>query len=262
VDTGLLAAGAASAFAGGIFLYVGGRISQRGVSSGYRLASRQFSIWWIGFGIATLSVAVERILAGFGALTASLAITTLYADLLFLCVAMWGLLGYLVFMYRGKHALVPLSIFYAGFYLALLFEITAALPSGFTVDSGTVNVTFSSAIDSPVVAVLILLLFIPEVVASVFYLSLAWYARASTARNRVLLVGGGILFFLFATSFLPSVGVLSGVLHTVVSGLLASMGAVLVYMAYFPPALLRARLGLLSISEEIHPPELQRAPSG
>jgi hypothetical protein len=250
MDSGLLAAGLAGGTTSIVFLYVGLRILQREVPLRSRRANLQFGVWWMAFGSAIASTAIDRLLASAGALSADTAITTLYLDTLLVCVGLWALVAFLAYAYRGWNATLPLVVLYAGLYLVVLYFIILASPDGYSTADSTVTITYSSGFDAPYLAIPLLLLFIPEILGSALYLSLAARVRDTTARFRILLVGGGILVYLFATSFLPAIGSVSGTVHTVTGSLLGAAGAAMVFVAYFPPGVVRTRLGLSALGEE------------
>jgi hypothetical protein len=249
-DAGLLIAGLAAGAAGAVFVGVGFRLAQRPTTARAERAAKQFALFWIALGSALVATGLERILAGLDSLPLPLPATVLYLEVLLICVALWGLVAFLVYAFTGRDSSLSLGVFYAGYYVFLLYGITAARPDGYSISEGSVNVTYANQFSVPFGLVLVVLLFLPELAATVAYLSLATRVRDVTIRYRIGLVGLGLLLLLVVGSLLPQVGVLSGVVHTVVVSLIDAVSASIVFLAYFPPLSVRRRLALRRFDEE------------
>jgi hypothetical protein len=249
-DGGLIVSGLVSGVAGVAFVTVGSLLAVRPTTERAERAAREFASFWVLLGAALFATSIERILAGVGALTPAISTTSLYLVILLLCAALWGLVAFLVYVYTGRDASFPLGLFYAGYYVFLLYGVTAAMPVGFTTAAGTVTPTYAGQFSVPFTIVLVVLLFVPELAATVAYLSLLPRARDPTVRYRISMASASLLLLFVVGSFLPAVGAFTGVTHTVVVGVIDALAGAVVLLAYFPPHSIRERLGLRRFDEE------------
>ena len=119
-----------STLSAGIYYYVGHVLSRRRSSTpDSRLAWRLFVTWWYALALATLLGAVLSVLAAFGIATLPLFTTITLLNLLATCVALYGLMFYLLYLFTGnRNLLVPLSVFYIVYYGLLVYYVQASNP--------------------------------------------------------------------------------------------------------------------------------------
>jgi hypothetical protein len=231
----------------GIYLFLGWRFSRRQVSPENRLPILQFSLFWLGLALVTLIGAAESGIAAFGTPSLPLVVTLYYVEILLLCVVLWGLVGYLVRLYTGRAHLLPLSGLYAVLYVLLVYYITASGPVAVTVTEGTVGIRYGSTFGGPILGILVLLLIVPEFLASILYFTLFFRTTDPTARYRIALVSWGLIAY-FGVDFVGIGARLGGGLAAITLGALVSLVPVMViFLAYYPPQFVRDRFGVTSI---------------
>lgn len=255
-----LVLGVLSVISMGIFAFLGIVLQGRRMAGAMRLPAAQFALFWLGLAGVELISAIESLVAVAQVPPLALVLTLFYLEIALLCAILWGLLGYLVFLFTGRNFLVPITTGYLALYVALLYLVTAAMPNAVTVDLGVVNLHLASPLAATTDLLFVAALILPEIVASALYLSLAFRSADPTVRYRLGLVGGALLFwFSFAAVGPALLG--SGVLGTLAGRVVAPAAAIVVILAYFPPARWRERgiraLGSLPWSTPRSPPPEQ-----
>jgi hypothetical protein len=223
-----------------IYLFVGRRLFERTVSSAARLATIQLALFWGGLGATILLDATETSFALGNALSLPVALTLTVVDDLVAVVALWGLVGFLTYVYTGRYHLPEWGAVYAAFFVLAIYYTLAQGPYGVGFVDGAPAILYAVPPVAWLTAVVIVLLVGPELVGAILYLSLLRRTRVQEQRSRIWLVGGGILLWMGLDVFLPSssgVWVLARTLLEVVPGLM-------ILVAYYPPAWAQRRLGL------------------
>ncbi len=236
-DQTLVAAAIVSAVATVGYLYVAFRLYQRPVSPAARLASLQFSLWWGGLGVSAAVTVVELILYLGGGLNLDLAVAFSLFVVLLDVVFLWGLTGYLIYLYTGRYHLVPLSAFYAVFYFAALYWEILGHPYALVVQAGALTLLTQTVHAPALEAFVLLALLVPEIVSAILFLSLVRRSRDPFQRYRILMVGSSILLWFGILAFVPS----TTVGWTLAKGVLEVLPALMCLLAYFPPVGLRRR---------------------
>jgi hypothetical protein len=249
-----LAVGVAQVIAVAFYLYLGARLLGRRVSSPSRLPAVQFSVFWFGVGISAATSAALSLIAAFQ--TPSLALETglLYANLLIVSLALWGLLCYLVFLYTGRSATLPLSILYSVEFALLVYYVATRGVVGVSVVDGVVGPVYGPASTGALGVIAVLLLVFPEFVGALAYFRLFFQAREPTVRYRIALVSWGLVgYFLLA---LGNPGTLfgGGLVGAITGHVVLLLAVFAIAIAYYPPATLRKRYGVMSIEESIEGP--------
>jgi hypothetical protein len=249
IDSAAIIVAFLSLVSAAVFVFLGWRLSQRVVARSARLPLAQFATFWFGLALTTGFGGFESAWAVFGTPPLGVVVTILYLELLLISILLWGLLSYLVYIFTGRQYLVALSVLYAAVYVTLLYLIAAAEPQSVTVSLGTVGVTYESAIAGPAVLGVVALILLPEILASLAYFSLYFRTKDRTIRFRVTLVGWGL--FLWFSSGLLGLGttVDPGLAGIVLQHLIALAVAVLIFIAFFPPGLLRERYRISGVDE-------------
>jgi len=233
---------AVSVAAASIYLYVGKRLFDRVVSPSARLASVQLAIFWGGLGLTILLGAFELALALANAFPLPLALTFLIALDLVAVVALWGLVGFLTYVYTGRYHVPVWGAIYAAFFVMAIYYTFAQDPSGVTFSQGAPTLVYSVAPIRWLELVIIVILVGPELVGAILYLSLLRRTRIRQQRSRIWLVGGGILLWMALDIFVP--GTSGGWL--LVRPVLEVIPGLMTLIAFYPPSWAQRRLGLPS----------------
>jgi hypothetical protein len=227
-----------------IYTFLGWRFSQRQVSPENRLPMLQFTLFWLGLALVTFIGGIESAAAAYAPPALSLVVSLYYIEILALCATLWGLVGYLVHLYSGKTYLAPLTAMYALLYVLLVYFITASSPDGVTVTLGAVGVHYATLVGGPILAVLVLILVVPEFLCAILYFSLFFRTRDVTSRYRIALVSWGLLAF-FGLDVVDLAARLGGSTLAVGLGAALDLIPVLVILAaYYPPRTVRERYGV------------------
>ncbi|MGI0129314.1 MAG: hypothetical protein ACREEC_04070, partial [Thermoplasmata archaeon] len=154
-----------------VYFYVAYRFFARPISAESRLASAQFALWWGGLGASVVLQALALILAIAGVLPFALALTLALVLVAVDCALLWGLVGFLTYVYTGRYHLFGLTLFYIGFYVLVLYYELASAPNGVVLQNGTVTITTAAAPSLAVAVVVLIGLLGPEVAGAALYLS-------------------------------------------------------------------------------------------
>jgi hypothetical protein len=223
-----------------ILIYVGNRLFERTISPAARLASAQLSVWWGGLGVTVLLAAIELGLALGNALPLPLELTLVIVGDLVTVVALWGLVGFLTYVYTGRYHLLELGAVYAAFFVLAVYYTLAQSPYGVAFVAGAPALVYAVPPIGWLQGVIIVIFVFPELIGAILYLSLVRRTRVQAQRSRIYLVGGGILLWFALELFLPS-GSAGWVL---VRSLLEIVPGVMSLIAFYPPAWAQRRLGL------------------
>jgi hypothetical protein len=187
VSVGLSLASAA------VFLLVAKAVQQRPVSEESVLARNAFVLWWSTLGLATILGLVPQV-PGFPASVPAF-LTVTFLTLALLCVGLWGLLFYLLFLFTSRRDLArPLAVLYVLYFAFLTYFIVAGDPSSVESTKWGQRLEYADPIDSgPVYWTAILLLILPPFLAAGGYLSLYWKVDQPVQKRRILLVSLSIL---------------------------------------------------------------------
>jgi hypothetical protein len=228
--------------AAGVYLFVGRRIAERQVSSPARLASFQLALWWGGLGVTVAISALELVLALANAFPFALALTLALVSDLVAVALLWGLAGFLVYVYTGRHHLVALTALYGAFYVMLLYYVLDRVPHAVAFQAGAPTIVYSQPGPWWLVLPIVLILLVPEIVGGVLYLSLLRRTRDRGTRSRIWLVGGGILLWFAIALLVPSSAGSWALLRSVLEVVPGLMSLI----AFYPPAWAQRRFGLAS----------------
>lgn len=249
MDAWLFAGGVTNLLVTPIYAYVGARLYERSVSSRARLPSTQFAVWWWGLGGLGVIAGVEAILYSVGWLTFALGFTLYLLTVLGDCLILWGLVGYLLYLYTGKYHLLEVSAFYAAFYTTALYWVISSGPNGVALSAAGPVMTYAHPLGGPVFAAVILGLVFPEVIAGLLYFSLIRRTQDRTLRYRIAMVSAALFVFFGAASYTPPPGVGYEV-WSLVKALLDASSALLALFAYFPPEALRRTFRVSAVPRE------------
>lgn len=248
-DSDALISGAFALVSAGVYAFVGWRLYRRQVSPEARLPATQFGIFWLGLALVSAVQGVESLVAAFTLPSLAVALTVFYVELLLLCGILWGLVGYLTYLFTGRSYLLPISALYAVLFVLLVYSITASGPIGVTLSQGTVGLQYTTAIVGPMLAVLTAVLVLPEFIGSVLYFTLFFRTRDRTVRYRVAVVSWSLIAW-FGLSLLNIGNRLGGgVAAQIFARSLGVLAGIAILLAYYPPRVWRERFGLRGIDD-------------
>lgn len=238
--------------AAGIYGYVGWRLSKRVVSSpDARDAWRSFTFWWYGLATSTLINGLLNLFGALGVAYLPLFLTATYVNILVICVALLGLLYYLIYLFTGdQRAFIPLVLFYAIYYILLVYYITASLPSHVDVGRWSATVAYRVPLTGPFFLIVIGLLLIPQIIGGLAYFSLYFRLHESTQRYRVLLVSWSIIIWFLSPLIALAGGLAEQDWWQLASRLIGLAATLTILAAYLPPRWLKDRYGIISLKDE------------
>ncbi|HSL44767.1 MAG TPA: hypothetical protein VK897_15130 [Anaerolineales bacterium] len=235
-----------------IYYYVGRVLSRRRVASpDARLAWTLFVVWWYALASSTLVGAMLSVLGAFNLAGLPLFITLTQVNLLAICIALYGLMYYLIYLFTGsRRLLVPLTLFYIGYYILVIYYVQSRIPVGVSVGRWSATLQYEQPASGPLFLIALLLLIFPQVIGSLAYFTLYFRVKTPTQKYRILLVSWSIIVW-FMSSFLASISGLSQQdWWQITSRLIALSASLAILLAYDPLPWIRRRLGVSSIVEE------------
>ena len=235
---------------GAVYGYVGWRLSRRRVEGPSRLAHALFITWWATLAVYSGVGALVRLGVVTGVVDFPMYATWAYVGLLLVCVALWALLYYLVYLLTGsRRAFAPITAFYALVFVALVYLLTAAQPRGLVVEGARVALDNERPLQGLPFALAYAGLFGPHLVALVGYFRLLFRVDTPTQRYRI-----GMVSLTFLGWFLSAIlGALTQANATpwwlLASGLIGLVASLLILAAYVPPRWVRRRYGVAPLDE-------------
>lgn len=233
-----------------VYAYVGWRLGQREVTEKAQRAATLFSVWWYGLAGTTTATGIMHLTAALDAASLPLFIALTYVNVLVVCVALLGLLYYLVYLFTGRDTVVPLGVFYAAYYVFLLYYLTAAGPTGVEVTRWRAALAYEQPLMGPLFGVVIALLVFPQLIGALAYLSLFFKVQEATQRYRILVVSLSIVVWFGSALAAAGSGLASNDAWQLASRFIGLGAAVAIYLAYFPPGWVRRRYGVVSLREQ------------
>jgi hypothetical protein len=235
----------------GIYFYVGRVLSRRRQnSSGSSLAWLMFVIWWYALSLATFSGGILSLLGAFGIIGLALFTTIFILNLLTTCVALMGLMFYLLYVYTGKSGLIwPLGIFYFLYYGLLVYFVEASDPVGVAVNRWNATLQYENQIQGPLYILAVVLLVFPQIIGSLAYFMLVFQVKERSQKYRIVLISWSIIIW-FLSSFLAGISGLSQQdWWQIASRLIGLCAALTILFAYQPPSWIKRRFGVAAIAE-------------
>jgi hypothetical protein len=216
----------------GVFLLVARAVRSRPVSQESQRARTAFVTWWAilaGVSVAGLVLALP------GATTDLTLYLVLLVGLLgLLCVGLWGLLFYLLYLFTSRRDLaIPLALGYVLYFVFLAAVILNAHPTGFEQTETGKQLVYEHPIkESPLYWPVVLLLTGPPLAAAVGYLSLYWKVDQQVQKRRILMVSGSIIVWFGSSLVGTSLGVSEDPTWSLVSRTISLLAALTIYYAY------------------------------
>lgn len=241
-----------SSLCAGIYFYVGRVLSGRhSESPDSRLAWRLFVVWWYALSAATLSGAILSLFGAVGIAGLPFFTTMTLMNLLAICVALYGLVFYLLYLFTGNRAILgPLSVFYICYFGLLVYYVQASQPISVTVQRWQATLVYQNQLRGPIFTVAILLLLFPPIIGGLAYFTLYFRVKPVSQRYRILLVSWSIIGW-FLSSLLANISGLSQYdWWQIVSRLIGLGAALAILFAYQPPVWIKRRFGVSALVEE------------
>jgi hypothetical protein len=237
----------------GIYGYVGWRLSKRVIaSSEARLAWNSFTVWWYGLAATTLIGGLLSIFGAFGLTSLPLFVTATYINILPACIALWGLLYYLIYLFTGSRRwLLPLAIFYIIYYILLVYYTTVRIPDSVEVGRWGTTLVYHTPPTGPFFLILAVLLFVPQIIGSIAYFTLYFRVTDVTQKYRILLVSGSLMIWFLSPYAAVAGGLSQHDSWQIASRFIGLAAPLTILMAYLPPLWLRQRYGVSSLTDEI-----------
>ncbi len=238
--------------AAGTYAYIGWWLSKRMVASPEaRLAWQAFTIWWFALAVTTLLRGLQNLLGAFGLTDLPLFITASYISLLVTCIALWGLVYYLIYLFTGNsRSLAPLTIFYMSYYVLLVYYITASIPNNVEISRWNTALTYRNSLTGPFFVIVVVLLLLPQIIGGLAYFTLYFKVSDVTQKYRVLLVSWSIIVWFLS----PVIALVGGLSQQdwwqLASRFIGLAAALTILMAYLPPRWVKQRFGIVSLSDE------------
>lgn len=235
---------------GTVYAAVGRVTIRRHVEGDGRLAARLFGVWWYGLAILQFTGAFLRTLVAFDLLVTTFYVTTTYVLLLVLCLALWALVYYLVYLFTGNRRLLgPITAFYVAYYAFLVYYVTLREPIGFETSAWSVQLTYARDVTGAPLILLMLLLMVPPILGALGYARLFLKVRDATQRYRIGLVSFSIAawFGIALVAWITELSLQSW--WQFASRGVSLAAAVLVYAAYRPPGWIRRRWGVEPVDD-------------
>ncbi|MFA5861312.1 MAG: hypothetical protein WDA16_06410 [Candidatus Thermoplasmatota archaeon] len=251
-DLPLLAASVVDVVSGAFFAFVGVLVSRKTVSREARLAARTFTVWWYalagltivaGFANSGGLLGVFTALAGEAAITPTIVLGSVFAWLLLSCIALWGLLHYLIYLFRGKSLAVPLGVAYAVLFVVFALVAIQQSPQGVVASRFGVRVAYERPVTGFALVMLLLFLVLPQIGGTLAYASIYRRLEDPLMRYRVALVSTSLLAWLGLSLLAAVLRIETTDAWLVFARLLALASATAIMIAYAPPSFIRRRLG-------------------
>lgn len=247
----LLVASLADAIAGLFFVLVGIIVSRKAVHPDSRSAMRMFAVWWYalagltmvaGFSNSGGLLGIITSLAGPAQITPPIASLFVLTWLLLSCIALWGLLDYLSFLFRGRSYAVPLGVAYAILFIVFTLIVLQESPQGIVASQFGVRVVLEHPVTGPALVMLLLFLIGPQMGAALAYATIYARVKDSAARYRVALVSMSLLAWIGLSFIAAALRVDTTDGWLVFARVLAIASATTILLAYAPPAFIQRRL--------------------
>jgi hypothetical protein len=213
-------------------------VGARKVSKESRIANGSFSVWWWGLAALTLFGELWTIVQWFVPTTLPLWIAYISFVLLIIMIAFTGLLYYFLYLWSGREWIgVPIALFYLGMFVFLIYYVMLQEPTGIDAE-GTVIFANDLSASSMGTAIGVLWL-LPTIIGASLYLSLLSKVKSREARFRVIMVASSILFWFLILLSSDISGLNEASWWTIGSQIISMIVAVVVLLAFKPPAAIR-----------------------
>jgi hypothetical protein len=233
---------ASLALLAGLLYLVVGRVSARRRSAGESsLAQLAFSIWWYALGISAILQAAVLAVATADAVDFALFFALSLALLAAICLALWGLLFYLTYIFFGARSIAwPLAGFYLAYFAGWVFLLVRAQPSAVIVERWRVRLDLGPDFQAdPLVGTFIVLLLLPQILGAIAYFTLYFRTHDPSQRYRIALISAAIFGWFTSSLVATSTNLANSDFWTIASRLIGVAATLTVLAAYLPPRFVR-----------------------
>lgn len=260
----LLFDGAFATATAALYAYVGRLVLAReSAGPDARRANVLFAVWWLGLALVTLLGATRSVLVALGMVDLGFHVALSYVSLVPLVALLWGLVYYLVYIYTGNpRTFVPVTLLHVAILGFLLFLVAYLRPVGLQVNEWNVTFTYDRAPTGALVALTLVSILAPALLAAVGYGTLYFRTEDPTARYRIGLVSGAFILW-FGSAVLGAsvhaIGTWSA--WPIASRVIGLVATLMILAAYKPPRALQERFGvrpLVGRRDHEHPPARDR----
>lgn len=226
-----------------LYTLVGRAIGRRGLPEPEAAAWRRFRLFFSGLALTGLVAALMSLTVAFdvgsdalhGALNAGSGVA--------FTIAMWGLMGYLLFLVTGRHWTGTVTVLYAAYALLLVAQPIWAGYQGMDVEGWRPVARYAEMPGAAWTAVSLALLLVPQTVTAGAYLVLLPRVEVPAARYRMTLLAATLLLWTFGVVLIAQPAAAPSDALQALGRLLVLLSAFLVLAAYRPPAWARRRFG-------------------
>lgn len=241
MTTSTLAAGAVlDALSLVLYLWVG-RLVLREYPDAPGRTREAFATFWYGVGLVNGLQAALELVAVFRDPGLPLAFAVWNTRIAVALASFAGLVYYLLYVYTGRRRLFwSTLLFYVATFLAMQVWLMQSVPTATDVSHWRVDLEFERTEKSPLYTLVVLMFFVPPLVASVAYAMVVRMAQTPLQRHRVRLMSGSLgVYFLGLT-----LGYLNSGWHWwgLIENLLGIGAALVAMLALRPPRRFRERL--------------------
>lgn len=221
----------------GVYTWVGRRFTARDFSRDVRPAATAFATWWYALALTGLFAGALSLAVAFGMRDLVPARTLLQLASITFVVAMWGLLRYLLFVLTGRLGTgLLLALVYAAYFAIIVYDEAQRLPVGVDATGWRPVLSYANPPLGSMVALTSLLLVVPQGLASLAYLTLAFRVPDRRTRYRVALVAPTIMLWSVSVLFISRPELAPGDASQVISRAFVLLTAGALLLAYGPPA--------------------------
>lgn len=247
VDGPSLLYGSVEGLTAAVFAYLGYILHARTVSPESKLAQNAWVLFWAGLALADGLTSGEILFAAFSLPSFDVLRTIGFLQILLLLVALWGLVVFLLYVFRGKYYVTSVTILYAALYVLLLYAEVALHPTGYSLVNGQVMPSGEATLSTPILFVLVVGLLGPEIVGALLYFLLFFRTPSRAIRYRIGLVSLSLLVaFTLGVALPTAIGGFAGQL----AGSIVTLACTCtILMAYRPPGAIRHWLGVGDLEE-------------
>lgn len=241
-----------SIISAGIYFYVARTLGRRqAISPDARVAWNLFVVWWYALAGVTFVNAALNLVGAIGLTSLPLFLTFTQLEILAVCIALHGLMYYLIYIFTGNKKTLPvLTIAYIVYYCLFMYYLNSSVPIGVSINRWNVGMQYQQQPTGPFVTLLLVLFVFPQVAGSLAYFTLYFRVKEATQKYRVALVSWSIIIW-FLSSFIASISGLSQYDWWQITSRIIGLGATMgILMAYRPANWIKNRLGVSSITEE------------
>lgn len=241
----LASSGALALFSGLVYNRVGFKVGLPGLAKEERRAVNMFKAWWHALAAITYVSAGFLLAGAFGTISLAVFEILLYIELGVICLALWGLTYYLVYLFSGKSVLFwPMGVFYGLLMGWLLYLILQADPHAVTVEKWQVRVEYANEdVLGGGFGLVFLALFIgPSVAGAIGYFTLFFRTNEPRARYRIGMVSLSLIVWLGSSIVANLLDINERDWWMLTSRFISLAAALVILMAYQPPAWVRRRI--------------------